>query len=408
MVRSGNTEGFLRGGKDGLISRLMKSFLCGSLLAITFPMYANAELATELIYDGLERPVWVGAPDGVTDRIWAMEQEGRVWVISLKDKQRSEKPFLDLTNRVDDKDNEEGMLGLAFAPDFNKTGVYYVNYTSSDSHSNVVRFTARDNMTTDPESGQTVLKYEQDWGNHNGGWLDFGPDDMLWIGTGDGGSGNDPKDRAQDVTQYLGKVLRLDVSGGKGYTIPNDNGFKGVDGALPEIHAIGLRNPWRCSFDRKTGDFWIADVGQNRWEEINFVRAGETGGKNFGWRLREGFKKTPKGGVGGKRPENHVDPVYIYNHGNGSNEGISVTGGFVYRGEKIPELAGRYVFADYQNPRIWSFAMSGGKATGFQDHTDTLQPEGGRINLISSFGEGGSGEIFITDRTGPIYQIVKK
>lgn len=386
----------------------MRIFLLGWVSVMWMSLQASAELATELIYEGLERPVWVGAPEGVTDRIWVMEQKGRVWVIDLSSKERAERPFLDLTRRVDDRDNEEGMLGLAFAPDFLKSGEFYVNYTSQDSHSNVVRFVAEDGRTADAEAGKMILRYEQDWGNHNGGWLDFGPDGMLWIATGDGGSGNDPKNRAQDVSQYLGKILRLDVSGDEGYAIPKDNGFAGVDGALPEIHAVGVRNPWRCSFDRETGDFWMADVGQNRWEEIHFVRNGETGGKNFGWRLREGYKATPKRGVGGERPANNVDPVYVYNHGNGSNEGISVTGGYVYRGGAIPELEGRYVFADYQNPRIWSFEMSDGKATGFQDHTDELQPKGGRINLISSFGEGGAGELYLTDLTGPVYRIVKK
>ncbi len=198
------------------------------------------------------------------------------------------------------------------------------------------------------------------------------------------------------------------MSGKTGYTVPDDNGFAGTKGALPEIHAYGLRNPWRSAFDRKTGDLWIADVGQNAWEEINFVPSGKAGGMNFGWRLREGLVATPKKGVGGERPVNNVDPVYVYGHGGGPSEGRSVTGGYVYRGEDVKELAGRYVFADYQNPRIWSVMEKGGEASGFTDHTSSFQPEGGRINLISSFAEDASGELYIVDHSGPIYRIVSK
>ncbi|MEP3214584.1 MAG: PQQ-dependent sugar dehydrogenase [Luteolibacter sp.] len=359
----------------------------------------------------LERPVWVGAPDGVTDKLWVMEQAGTVWIVDLGSGEKMEEPFLKINPKVDRKGNEEGLLGLAFAPDFQESGRYYINYTSKDSHSNIVRFTSEDGLTTDAESGETLLRYKQDFDNHNGGWLDFGPDGMLWIATGDGGAANDPKARAQDVSQYLGKVLRLDVSGEKGYVAPEDNGYASMEGALPEIHAIGMRNPWRCSFDRKTGDFWIGDVGQNAWEEIDFVKKGETGGKNFGWRLREGKIKTPKKkdtDPGGDIPKNHHDPIYVYEHGSGPQQGISVTGGYVYRGQDVPELEGRYVFADYQNPRIWSFVEKDGKATDFRDHTDELQPEGGRIALISSFGEGGDGELYLTDLSGVVYRVVEK
>ena len=179
-------------------------------------------------------------------------------------------------------------------------------------------------------------------------------------------------------------------------------------GVKPEILAIGLRNPWRCSFDRKTGDFWIGDVGQNAWEEINVVGFDELAKQNFGWRLREGDIETPKKKVGGDTPENHVEPVYVYAHGSGPSEGLSVTGGFVYRGSASDLMAGRYLFADYQNPRIWSFKMEGGKITGFSDHTSELQPEGGRINLISSFAEDADGELYIVDHSGPVYRIVAK
>ncbi|HEX7261476.1 MAG TPA: PQQ-dependent sugar dehydrogenase, partial [Luteolibacter sp.] len=174
-----------------------------------------------------------------------------------------------------------------------------------------------------------------------------------------------------------------------------------------EIWAYGLRNPWRCSFDRETGDFWIGDVGQNHREEINFMPKGKGAGANYGWRLREGDIETPAKNVGGPSPDGTVEPVYTYKHGSGGNEGLSVTGGYRYRGP-IKELRGRYLFADYANPRIWSFEMKDGKAADFRDHSHALQPAGGRINLIASFAEDADGDLFIVDHTGPIYRIVER
>ncbi len=337
-----------------------------------------------------------------------MEQEGTVWIVDLKTGKRSEKPFLKINDKVTRKGNEQGLLGLAFSPDFDKSGKYYVNYTNNDGDSMVVRYVSKNGETTDPASAETVLEYDQPHGNHNGGWLEFGPDGFLYIATGDGGAGNDPKNFAQNMESLLGKVLRLDVSGDKGYKIPAGNPYQSEKDVKPEIIASGLRNPWRCSFDRKTGDFWIADVGQNAWEEINVVSLKEIAKKNFGWRLREGDIKTPNKSAGGDAPAAHVEPVYVYKHGSGGTEGLSVTGGYVYRGSKIPGFEGRYLFADYQNPRIWSFIMKDGKADDFKDHTSELQPKDGRINLISSFAEDANGEQYLVDHSGAVYQIVGK
>lgn len=370
--------------------------------------HLHAGIGTELLYKGLERPVWAGAPVSEKGKLWVMEQAGSIWIIDLKTGKKSAKPFLKIEDKVTREKNEQGMLGLAFAPDFEKSGRYYINYNEKGGDTRIVRFVSEDRQTTDPDSGETILKYKQPFWNHNGGWLDFGPDGMLYIATGDGGSGNDPKGNAQNLSSHLGKLLRLDVSGKKGYKIPKDNAFTGKKGALPEIHAYGLRNPWRCSFDRATGDFWIGDVGQNAWEEINFVEKGEVGGMNFGWRLREADVETPKKKVGGKRPKDNVEPVYVYKHGSGSREGLSVTGGFVYRGSKVADLKGRYIFADYQNPRIWSVVEKGGKVSDFTDHSSELQPKRGSINLISSFGEDADGELYITSLSGPVYRIVAK
>lgn len=384
--------------------KLLAMGLCSLLLGSA----SYGQLATELLAKGFERPVWAGAPQSVKDKLWVMEQAGSVWIVDLKSGARSGKPFLKINDQVSRKANEQGLLGLAFSPDFDQTGRYYVNYTRTDGDSMVVRFVSKDKQTTDPSSAENLFEYDQPFANHNGGWLEFGPDGFLYIATGDGGSANDPKNLAQNMSSPLGKVLRLDVSGDKGYKIPAGNPYQNQKGVAPEIVAIGLRNPWRCSFDRKTGDFWIGDVGQNAWEEINMITLENLPKKNFGWRLREGDIKTPKGDVGGDIPKDHVAPVYVYKHGSGSKEGLSVTGGYVYRGSQIPSFEGRYIFADYQNPRIWSFILKDGKSADFKDHTSELQPKGGRINVISAFAEDANGELYLLDHTGSVHRIVGK
>ena len=255
-------------------------------------------------------------------------------------------------------------------PDFEKSGRYYINYTSKDSHSNVVRFVAKDGKTTDPESGEVILRYEQDFGNHNGGWLDFGPDGMLWIATGDGGSANDPKARAQDVTQLLGKVLRLDVSGAKGYKLQRTTDLQMCPmlcRRFTRLDCVILGDP---RLTVKPVIFGSAMSAKGNGRRSTSWRRGRPEGRTSDGDCARASSKIPNGKVGGKEPKNHIEPVYVYEHGNGSTQGLSVTGGFVYRGDEIPELSGRYVFADYQNPRIWSFELKGSKATGFKDHTD--------------------------------------
>ena len=385
----------------------LHAWIAAASVAVAAPAIALDSIGVVKVADGFERPVWAGMPKEHEGTLWVMEQAGRVWRVDLATGERADTPFLDIARDVSRRGNEEGLLGLAFAPDFADSGIFYVNYSDHDQHTRIVRFTSSDGKTTDPATAEQILRFKQDFRNHNGGWIEFGPDGMLYIGNGDGGSGNDPKNRAQDLGSLLGKMLRIDVSGGgEGYKVPDDNPFIGCGTDMrPEIWFYGLRNPWRCSFDRETGDFWIGDVGQNRREEINFMKAGEGAGADFGWRLREGEIATPTGNVGGPRPEGAVDPVYVYHHGSGPLQGVSVTGGYVYRGP-IKALQGRYVFGDYQNPRIWSFVLRDGEAADFHDHTDALQPEGGRINLISSFAEDNQGNLFIIDHTGPVYQIV--
>jgi glucose/arabinose dehydrogenase len=368
---------------------------------------SQAKIGVEQVTKGFERPVWAGVPKGVSSKLWVMEQAGRVWIVDEKTGSRSSEPFLDIQKDVSRKGNEEGLLGLAFAPDFEKSGRYYVNFTDKDKQTRIVRFVSKNGTTTDPDSGEILLKYPSEFDNHNGGWIEFGPDGYLYIGNGDGGSGNDPKNRAQDLSVYLGKILRIDVSSATGYQVPKDNPFIGKTDAKPEIWAYGVRNPWRCSFDHATGDFWMGDVGQNHWEEINYVPKGKGAGANYGWRLREGPVPTPAPNVGGDAPAGAIEPVYAYKHGAAEDQGFSVTGGFVYHGP-VKELQNRYVFADYQNPRIWSFELKKGKAADFKDHTKDLQPEGGRINLIASFAEDNSGNLLIIDHTGAIYRVTNR
>lgn len=386
---------------------MLKILPAAALLAAS--SFAHAGIGVELVAKGFDRPIWAGVPEGVDGKLWVLEQAGKVWIIDAKSGEREKEPFLDITEEVLRKGNEEGLLGLAFAPDFKKTGRFYVDYTdkSQEKLTRISRFTSKDGKTTDPASEEILLKYPSIYENHNGGWVGFGPDGMLYIGNGDGGAGNDPKNSGQSLDTYLGKILRIDVSPETGYKTPKDNPFVDKKDAKAEIWCYGLRNPWRCSFDRKTGDFWIGDVGQNNWEEIDFMPKGKASGANFGWRLREAEHETPAKGTGGPKPDGAVDPIYSYKHGNAATEGVSVTGGYVYRGP-IKELQGRYVFADYQNPRIWSFVQKNGKVTDFKDHTSDLQPKGGRINLIPSFAEENDGGLLIVDMTGAVYRVVER
>ncbi len=373
------------------------------LASLSLTPILHADLAIKKIADGFNRPVWAGDPCTSPNTLWLMEQHGVVHHLDTKSGEKS--ALFDISERVSRKGNEEGLLGLAFAPDFAKSGRFYINYTDRE------QFTCISRLKWTPSgisvaNEEIILRYKQDFQNHNGGWIGFGADQMLYIGNGDGGAGNDPKERAQDLDSLLGKILRIDVSPEKGYTVPKDNPFVQKKKARPEIWAIGLRNPWRCSFDKQTDEFWIADVGQNQVEEINVISRKASAGANFGWRLREGDIATPAKNVGGDAPAKHVEPLYCYTHGPGKNQGFSITGGFVYRGKAIPELQGRYLFADFANPRIWSLHRKAGKSAEFTDITDDLQTGKTKFKHISSFAEDRDGEIYIVDHAGSLYQII--
>lgn len=375
--------------------------LAAAAIGLSCATTASARL--QKIADNFKRPVWAGMPKGSSGVLWVMEQAGTIRLLDLKTGKTSEKPFLDIEERVTRQGNEQGLLGLAFAADFRDSGRYYIYYNDKKDRTVVSRFVSENKLTTDPNSEEILLKFDQPYRNHNGGWIDFGPDGMLYIGSGDGGAANDPKNAGQDLGTLLGKILRIDVSPEKGYKLPADNPFLGHQGVRPEIWAYGLRNPWRCSFDRKTGDLWIGDVGQNNWEEINWMARGKGAGANYGWRLREGEIATPKNNIGGSRPDGNVEPVYVYHHGQGPLEGLSVTGGYVYRGP-IQSLQGRYIFADYQLPRIWSFRIEDGKAVDLIDHSTDWKPDDG-FKLISSFAEDNDGQLYVISLSGELFII---
>ena len=379
---------------------------CFLMLLVLLPITAHGKVSTSLLASGFDQPVWASCPKGVTDRLWVLEKDGKIVIYNKHTETKTD--FLDIRHLIKIRMNEQGLLGLAFSDDYLQSGKLYVYFTNTTGDTEVCRFTAHGPgmRQCDPSTRELLLGIKQSARNHNGGWLGFGPDGYLYIATGDGGSGNDPKNHGQDLGTHLAKILRIDVSSARGYTIPKDNPFINQAGAKPEIYAYGLRNPWRCSWDRKTKDFYIADVGQNHWEEVNFLPSGEGKGANFGWRLREGMLPTPKTNVGGTAPAGSVDPIYAYRHGNKSNEGISVTGGYVYRGP-IESLQGKYFFADFGNARIWSIEVEHGKAHNFEDWTKTLQSQEGAINRIVSFGEDHDGNLLIISFSGSIYQLIE-
>lgn len=366
---------------------------------------AQAKIAAVLLAKDFKAPLWAESPQGVSDHLWVVEKAGRIYLLNTKTGERA--PFLDISDRIDIKMVEQGLLGMAFSEDYLKSGRFYLYYTNRKGDTEVVRFTAHGEgrRKCDPASSELLLSIDQNARNHNGGWLGIGPDGYLYIATGDGGASYDPKNHSQDLSTHLGKLLRIDVSAKSGYAIPADNPFVDTSKAKPEIYAYGLRNPWRCSWDRETGDFYIADVGQRKWEEVNYMPAGQGRGANYGWRPREGLVKTDKK-VGGGKPSQAIDPIYTYRHGGGALEGVSVTGGYVYRGP-IQELQGKYFFADFANPRIWSFEVENGKAVNLEDWTKRLKSKDVDINMVASFGEDHEGNLLIISHAGSIYRIVE-
>jgi len=361
------------------------------------------QLAAVRVASGFDQPTWAGSPPGDSTRLFVLEQtSAQIRIVLLGSGQVLPVPFLDLDSLVTDAGGERGLLGLAFHRDYAGNGTFFVNYNDNSGATVIARYrVSADPNRADPASAQVVLTVAQPFANHNGGNLAFGPDGYLYIGLGDGGSANDPGNRAQNPGVLLGKMLRIDVDQGPPYGIPPDNPFVGPDDPLDEIWALGLRNPWRYSFDRLTGDLYIADVGQNSREEVDVQPAGAAAA-NYGWRCMEGSQCTGLSGCVCNAPQLSL-PVHDYSHA----LGCSITGGFVYRGCAIPELQGTYFFADFCSARIWSFRLVGGVVSDFRERTAELAPGGGlSIDAISSFGEDGAGELYIVDRGGEIFKLV--
>ena len=340
----------------------------------------------------------VQPPDG-TARMFVAEQGGKIWIVDhpapAPPAVASKRLFLDLSARVSRAGNEEGLLGLAFHPGYATNGRFFVGYTSkyasSANRKDVVaewHADPQDADRADPSSELPLLQVADPYGNHNGGWVGFGPDGMLYAGLGDGGSAGDPENRAQDLGSLLGKILRIDVNPGGGtYGTPPDNPFVARAGARPEIYAYGLRNPWRCSFDRATGDLWAGDVGQDAWEEVDRI----VPGGNYGWRRREGRHDYRPSGTAPADPL--IEPLAEYSHALGA----SITGGFVYRGAGVPALVGSYVFGDFESGRLWALTDPYGTPR-VEDLLSTQEN-------IASFAEDRAGELYVVSFGGSILAI---
>jgi glucose/arabinose dehydrogenase len=341
-----------------------------------------------------DNPVYVTAPPGDRRRQFVVEQGGRIMVV--RGGRKLATPFLDISGRVT-AGGEQGLLSMAFAPDYDASGLFYVYYTDNAGDQRIVEYRRASADRADPGSARVVMVMQDSESNHNGGLLLFGPDDLLYVGTGDGGGGGDqhgPRGNAQRLNTLLGKILRIDPrpSGGRPYSVPPSNPFAGRSGARPEIFSYGLRNPWRFSFDRRTGDIVIADVGQGDVEEVSFVRNGS--GRNFGWRPFEGRRRyTP-----GESAPGHVRPVIQRFHSDGY---CSITGGVVVRDPGLPALRGRYIFGDLCRDRLETARLSPRRARA--QRLTRL-----RVSQVSSFGEDARGRVYAVSLDGPVYWLAPR
>jgi glucose/arabinose dehydrogenase len=344
-----------------------------------------------------EQPLYVTAPPADRRRIFVVGQTGRIDIV--RGGRKLPTPFLDLSGMVI-AGGEQGLLGLAFAPDYATSGLFYVYFTGKDSKEHLVELHRKSDDLADPASIRTVFVHDDPEPNHNGGQLAFGPDGLLYVGTGDGGGGNDQhgaRGNAQNLGSPLGKILRIDprADGTKPFTAPSSNPFVGRAGALPEIYAYGLRNPWRFSFDRANGDLVIGDVGQDAVEEIDFARKGTARGANFGWRPYEGRSRIFDEPAPGARL-----PVITKRHDDGW---CSITGGYVVRDRAVGGLYGRYVYGDYCKGQLRSARLSGGKATG-----DQAIPGLPTVSGLDSFGQDAAGRVYVVSQTGAVYRFAAR
>lgn len=353
----------------------------------------------ELFASGFSSPVDI--THAGDDRLFVVERSGKIKIVQ-PDGNVLPIPFLDIDSIVKNANNqsEQGLLGLTFHPNYKMNGFLYLHYIDNNNNSNIVRYQVDDidSNLVNLMSRELILKIDQPFANHNGGCLKFGSDGYLYIGMGDGGSGNDPINSGQSTNTYLGKMLRLDVDNGLPYSIPESNPFVGNSEVLDEIWAIGLRNPWRFSFDRATGDLWIGDVGQSALEEINFQPVNSVGGENYGWRCYEGTAFTNNSSMNDCQ-NNFIDPVFEVQHV-GFTGPCSITGGYVYRGQKYSNLLGKYICADYCTGDFYIVESN-------QDDTWVGTEIGAFPHAVSTFGEDVEGELYIASfSSGGIYRIV--
>lgn len=401
--------------RSSLLTALVLTLIPVSLSAIE--SLPKMDLAIAWPNLTVERPICTAVPPDGSGRIFLVEQEGKILILPADRSAKHAALFLDITKRKPLVEPEEGLLGFTFHPDFQKNGKFYICYTQQDPRRSVIsefKVSSGDPGKADLSTERVLLEIPQPFGNHNSGSIVFGLDGYLYISSGDGGSANDPQGNSQNLTNLLGCVLRIDVNaqaGGKAYAIPKDNPFLGRgEDALPEIWAYGFRNPWRMSLDNKTGDLWLGDVGQVKWEEVNRV----VRGGNYGWNAREGFHSfNEKKGVA----VNHIAPVIEYPHIPGMPDqvidhgvGLSVTGGFVYRGKKYPKLKGAYVYADYVIGTIWGLRYQSGKLSHHGVLVEApMEPRKDKkpvVRAISGFGEDPDGELLILAFDGRIYELV--
>jgi glucose/arabinose dehydrogenase len=343
-----------------------------------------------------ESPLYVTAPPGDRRRLFVVEQAGRIRLLRGG---RTVGTFLDVRDQVT-AGGEQGLLGLAFAPDYATSGLFYIYFTGTDSRQHLVEYHRRGPDAADPGSARPLFVHDDPEANHNGGQLAFGPDGLLYVGTGDGGGGNDQhggRGNAQNLASPLGKILRIDPrpSGGRPFTVPASNPFVDKAGARPEIYAYGLRNPWRFSFDRTRGDLIIGDVGQDGVEEIDFIRRGKALGANFGWRAFEGDQR-----LFDEPAPRALKPVITKTHGDGW---CSITGGYVVRDRAVAGLLGRYVYGDYCKGQVRSARLSAGRATG-----DRAVPGLENVEGLDSFGEDAAGRVYVVSQSGPIYRLAAR
>jgi glucose/arabinose dehydrogenase len=377
---------------------LIPASACGSDGGTGFgPLTGTVPVALQEVASGLNFPVYLTAPPGDSARLFILEKGGAIRIV--KGDTLEPTPFLDLTGKVS-TGSEQGLLGLAFDPAYATNGRFVVHYTDTNGNTTISMFqVATDSPDrADPASERILLTVEQPFANHNGGQILFGPDGMLYVGLGDGGSEGDPGGRGQGLTDLLGDILRLDVRSGTGYAIPADNPFVGRTDARPELWSVGLRNPWRFSFDAVTGDLYIADVGQDAWEEVDVVTTAQGAGRgaNFGWNITEGRHCTTDPSCDLSR---FTLPLTEYSH----QDGCSVTGGFVYRGAAIPALQGHYFYSDYCSGWVRSFRLQDGVAADEQQWP-TLAPGGN----VPSFGQDAAGELYIMNVEGRVFRIVPR